>query len=104
MNSSRLAVALPVGAPDSEMCERATALVMDLSPPYLFNHCARSFLFGDAIGKRDGLTYDCELLYLSTILHDLGLTDTYVGADQRFELEGADQARAFILVEGLVVY
>ena len=81
------------GAPDSELCRRATALAAELSPAFLFNHCARSFLFADAIGKRDGLEYDRELLYLSNMLHDLGLTAAYVGADQRFELEGADRAR-----------
>jgi HD domain-containing protein len=101
MQSSQLAVSLPVGAPDSELCQRATALVAELSPPFLFNHCARSFLFGDAIGKRDGPKYDRELLYLSAILHDLGLTDAYVGGDQRFEVEGADRARAFLVEHGL---
>jgi hypothetical protein len=101
MQSSQLAVSLPVGAPDSKLCQRATALVAELSPPFLFNHCARSFLFGDAIGKRDGLQYDRELLYLSAILHDLGLTDAYVGGDQRFEVEGADRARAFLVEHGL---
>ena len=101
MQSSQLAVSLPVGAPDSELCQRATALVAELSPPFLFNHCARSFLFGDAIGKRDGLRYDRELLYLSAVLHDLGLTDAYVDADQRFEVEGADRARAFLVEHGL---
>jgi HD domain len=101
MQSSQLAVSLPVGAPDSELCQCATALVAELSPPFLFNHCARSFLFGDAIGKRDGLQYDRELLYLSAILHDLGLTDAYVGGDQRFEVEGADRARAFLVEHGL---
>ena len=50
MKSARLAVSVPVGAPDGELCQRATALVADLSPPFLFNHCARSFLFADAIG------------------------------------------------------
>ena len=58
MQTSQLAVSHPVGAPDSELCQRATALVAELSPPFLFNHCVRSFLFGDAIGKRDGLKYD----------------------------------------------
>lgn len=96
-----VAVAVPVGAPDSELCQRATALVAELSPAFLFNHCARSFLFADAIGMRDGLQYDRELLYLSAILHDLGLTDAYAGADQRFELEGADRARAFLVEQGL---
>lgn len=101
MGGSQPAVSLPDGAPDSELCQRATALVAELSPPFLFNHCVRCFLFGDAIGKRDGLQYDRELLYLSAIFHDLGLTDAYVGGDQRFELDGADRAREFLVEHGL---
>ena len=101
MPNARLAVSVPVGAPDSELCQRATALVAELSPPFLFNHCARSFLFADAIGERDGLQFDRELLYLSAMLHDLGLTDAYMDGNQRFELEGADRARAFLVEQGL---
>src|SRR5262245_19751112 len=101
MRNAQLTVPLPVGAPDSELCRRATSLVAELSPPFLFNHCVRSFLFADAIGQRDGLKYDRELLYLSAMLHDLGLTESYVGADQRFELEGADRAREFLVERGL---
>ena len=101
MKNGRPAASVPAGAPDSDLCRRATALVADLSPPFLFNHCARSFLFADAIGKRDRIQYDRELLYLSAILHDLGLTDRYLAGDQRFELEGADRARAFLMEHGL---
>ncbi|HEX7252310.1 MAG TPA: HD domain-containing protein [Thermoanaerobaculia bacterium] len=101
MQSTRLPVSVPVGAPDSELCQRATALVAELSPPFLFNHCARSFLFAEEIGKRDRLQYDRELLYLSAMLHDLGLTDSYLDGNQRFEVEGADKARAFLIEHGL---
>ena len=101
MQGSQTSVALPVGAPDSALCQRATALAAELSPPFLFNHCARSFLFADTIGKRDGQQYDRELLYLSAMLHDLGLTDAYLDGNQRFELEGADRARAFLVEQGL---
>src|SRR5262245_63592863 len=101
MQGAQLPVPLPIGAPDSELCARATALVAELSPPFLFNHGVRSFLFADVIGEHDGLTYDRELLYLSAMLHDLGLTESYVGADQRFEVEGADRARAFLVEHGL---
>jgi hypothetical protein len=101
MQGVPLAASVPAGAPDSELCRLATALVADLSPPFLLSHCARSFLFADAIGKRDKLHYDRELLYLSATLHDLGLTDRYLDGDQRFEVEGADRARAFLTEHGL---
>ncbi|QLE56119.1 HD domain-containing protein [Nostoc sp. TCL26-01] len=86
--------------PDSEICQRATQLVTEISPTFLCHHCIRSFLFGNLLGQRDGLKYDRELLYLSAVMHDLGLTERFDG-EQRFEVDGADAARAFVLEHGL---
>lgn len=86
--------------PDSEICKKATQLVAELSPTFLCNHCIRTFLFGDLLGQRDGLKCDRELLYLGAVLHDLGLTEQFNG-EQRFEVEGADAARTFVLEQGL---
>jgi hypothetical protein len=81
--------------PDSDMAQRATRLVKELSPPFLYHHCLRTYLFGAALAQRDGFTYDHELFYVSAILHDLGLTERFDGP-QRFEVQGADAARAFV--------
>jgi HD domain len=86
--------------PDSEICKKATQLTAEVSPSFLCNHCIRTFLFGDFLGKRDGLKCDRELLYLGAVMHDLGLTERFVG-EQRFEVDGADAARAFVLEHGL---
>ena len=95
--------------PDSEICKKATQLVTEVSPTSLCNHCIRTFLFGDLLGIRDGLKCDSEallrsadreLLYLGAIMHDLGLTERF-DAEQRFEVNGADAARAFVLEHGL---
>lgn len=86
--------------PDSEICKKATQLVAQVSPTFLCNHCIRTFLFGDLLGKRDGLKCDRELLYLGAVMHDLGLTQRFDG-EQRFEVDGADAARAFVLEHGL---
>lgn len=86
--------------PDSEICKKATQLVAEVSPRFLCNHCIRTFLFGDLLGKRDGLRCDRELLYLGAVMHDLGLTERF-DSEQRFEVDGADAARAFVLEHGL---
>jgi HD domain len=86
--------------PDSEICKKATQLTTAVSPSFLCNHCLRTFLFGDLLGKRDGLKCDRELLYLGAVMHDLGLTERF-GGEQRFEVDGADAARAFVLEHGL---
>jgi hypothetical protein len=60
--------------PDS----RAAALALEhstaVSPVWLLNHCLRTYLFGAILGLKDGIRYDEELLYVASLLHDLGLT------------------------------
>lgn len=86
--------------PDSELAKKATQLVGELSPKFLYHHCVRTYLFGEMLGRRDGLKYDRELLYLSAVMHDLGLTERF-DREQRFEVDGADAARAFVTEHGL---
>lgn len=87
--------------PDSEIAKKATQLVAEVSPKVLYHHCVRTYLFGEIIGKRDGLKYDPELLYLGAVMHDLGLTEKFDRGKQRFEVDGADAAQAFVLEHGL---
>ena len=84
-----------------------TALVrdaIDLSrsslEPYLFNHVMRSWLFGILLSEGAKPAPDPELLAVSAVLHDLGLTDRYT-AEDRFEVDGANAARAFLKDRGI---
>ena len=86
--------------PDSELAKKATQLVAEVSPQFLYHHCIRTFLFANLIGQRQEMKYDRELLYLGATMHDLGLTERFDG-NQRFEVDGADAARAFLLQHGL---
>ncbi len=82
--------------PDTRLVADATELVRQAYTPLLFNHSRRVFLFGSLQGARRGLAADPELLYVGAMFHDLGLTTTYRHNDQRFELDGADEARRFL--------
>ncbi|WP_442895224.1 HD domain-containing protein [Bradyrhizobium sp. AZCC 2230] len=42
------------------------------------------------------MKYDRELLYIASLLHDLGLSASHA-ADKRFEVDGADAATRFLL-------
>ncbi len=90
--------------PDSEICTAAWKLAFEVSPEFLANHCVRSYLFSRELAAADGLRsgadYDDELVFLSCLLHDLGLTD-YGQGDQRFEVEGADAAVRFLDDQGV---
>ncbi len=50
--------------PDSELTLKATKLVAEVSPQFLYHHCMRTFLFANLIGQRQEMKIDRELLYL----------------------------------------
>jgi hypothetical protein len=90
-----------VRIPDSAVAAAATELVRDTSTELLYNHSRRVFLFGTLQATAAGLSPDPELLYVSALFHDLGLVPPYRGNDQRFELDGADEARKFLTSHGI---
>jgi HD superfamily phosphodiesterase len=87
--------------PDTTLVAEATDLVRDAATPLVFHHSRRVYLFGALRGREQGLRYDPELLYVGAMFHDLGLTQKYRRTDQRFEIDGADEARAFLLRHGI---
>ncbi|MFC4945202.1 HD domain-containing protein [Pseudonocardia sp. GCM10023141] len=89
-----------VEIPDTELARDATELVRKAAPPLLYDHSRRVFLFASLKGRFRGIAVDPELLYVGAMFHDLGLTEQYRRADQRFEVDGADVARDFLLDHG----
>jgi hypothetical protein len=86
--------------PDTELCSAAVEYARTVSEPFLFHHVVRSALLADSIGRERGVKYDPELLCVSAVLHDLGLT-TIAPVRARFEIEGADLAKEFIAQRGM---
>ncbi|KAB2342689.1 HD domain-containing protein [Actinomadura rudentiformis] len=90
--------------PDTDLTRKALEYAEELETPALVNHCVRSYLFGRAVGEgqglRPGADYDDELLFLACVLHDAGLSEPG-DRDQRFEVDGADVAAAFLRGHGL---
>ena len=87
--------------PDSIMAREATDLVRDTETDLLFHHSRRVFLFGALTGERKSLKYDPELLYIGAMFHDMGLVEPYSSKDERFEVDGANAARDFLLRHGI---
>jgi hypothetical protein len=90
-----------VPIPDSRLAGEATELLYDSAPPLLYHHSLRVYLFGALRGNRRGLTFDAELLYLGAVFHDLGLTERFRSARDRFEVDGANAARQFLRKHGV---
>jgi hypothetical protein len=85
---------------DTATISRAIEFALERSEPYLFNHAMRSWLFAATLAQRNHTEHDGEVLALTTILHDLGLEESFDGP-LRFEVEGANAARAFARNEGI---
>ena len=85
---------------DTPIVARAMDLARTHSEPFLFNHAVRSWLFAVRLGQLQDIPHDAEVVAVSSLLHDIGLTDRFTGP-RRFEIEGADAARAFASEEGL---
>lgn len=89
-----------ITVPDTPLVSRAIEYVRKNSEPYLFNHVMRSWLFAVILADQKDEPCDAEVLAVSTLLHDLGLTKAGSGS-LRFEVEGANAARDFVRGEGL---
>ena len=85
-----------VMVPDSKLAREATELVRDTESPLLFNHSTRVYYFASLAGKRRRAKFDPELLYVGAMFHDMGLTPRYSSKSDRFEVDGANAARAFL--------
>jgi hypothetical protein len=85
-----------VSIPDSKLAAEVTELVRDTASPLLFHHSSRVYYFGALAGKKRGLRFDAELLYVGTMFHDMGLTRRHSSATERFEVDGANAARDFL--------
>jgi hypothetical protein len=87
--------------PDTPLVQAITAHVRDVEDDLLFNHSRRVFLFGVLQGRRRGLQPNLELLYAGAMFHDIGLTERYRSSMLRFEVDGANAARDFLLEHGV---
>lgn len=87
--------------PDTALAREATELIRDAEDDVLFHHSRRVFLFGALHGRPLGLQPDPELLYVAAMFHDLGLTARCGASTLRFEVDGANAAREFLLQRGV---
>jgi hypothetical protein len=99
MNTSTRVIA-GIVVPYTPLVARAVEYAREHCEPYLFNHVMRSWLFAAAIAQLRGSAHDQEVLAVTCLLHDIGLADAF-GGPLRFEVEGANAARAFARAAGV---
>jgi putative intracellular protease/amidase len=90
--------------PQTQLATAADKLARTAEPDFMYNHSVRSYLFARVAAAARGLTagedYDDELLFLSCVLHDVGLT-SQADRGRRFEVDGAEAAVDLLRANGL---
>ncbi len=88
------------GVPATGLAGRALEVATAFYPPPLLNHCLRSYLWGAWWGATHGVTFDAELLYVASLLHDLGMTRSFDSHHIAFEQAGGDAVWVFLAGAG----
>jgi HD superfamily phosphodiesterase len=101
MSTTSVETIADIVIPDTPLVRDVTAFIREAENDLLFDHSRRVFLFGALQGRRRGLQPDLELLYVGAMFHDIGLTAPYRTSAQRFEVDGANAARDFLLQRGV---
>ena len=69
-------------------------------PAYLLGHSVRAYVWGAAIARHEGGSFDGQILWTASLMHDVGLTRTAMNT-MCFEVEGAEIARTFLVRHGM---
>lgn len=87
-------------SPQTPATTAALAVATRFHTPALLNHCIRSYLWGAMYAQAHGIGFDDELYYVSSLLHDIGLTDPFDSHRLAFEEAGGDLAWVFGVAAG----
>jgi hypothetical protein len=86
MDEALTGLGMPV--PDSAIARRARELIANVAPPFLVNHSVRVYAWAVELARHDRLQFDPEILYVSAMLHDIGLVPPY-DLGGCYEVDGA---------------
>jgi len=81
--------------PDTPVCRGALEVATRYHSPSLLNHSVRAYLWAAAYAGLHEIAFDTELLYVSSMLHDIGLTAEFDSHTVPFEEAGGHVAWAF---------
>jgi hypothetical protein len=75
MDEALSRLGMPV--PDSALARRARERISDAAGRVLLNHSVRCYAWAVELARHDGLEFDPEILYVASMLHDIGLVAPY---------------------------
>ncbi|MEV6861052.1 HD domain-containing protein [Streptosporangium subroseum] len=81
--------------PDTSAARGALEVATAYCSPALLNHSVRAYLWAAAYGAMNDISFDAELLYVSSMLHDIGLVKEFDSHTVPFEEAGGHVAWVF---------
>jgi hypothetical protein len=90
-----------ISIPDSYLARQATAQAREVEHVHVYRHSVRSFLFAELVARARKIKHDTETVYVSCLLHDIGLSERYSTPHTRFEVDGANAARKLLQANGV---
>jgi hypothetical protein len=103
--------------PDSRAGREAERLLAEAVPPVVATHAHRTYAWGAALAACEGISFDNEVVYVASLLHDLHFADptalpephcfTLPAAEKALELgaeAGWDDARATAAAEAVTLH
>ena len=77
----------PIDIPRDDVARSAAPLNLSASPGFLANHSFRASAWRAWFGRREAVEFDAGVLWVASVLHDIGLTDaaraSAAGADRK---------------------
>src|SRR6476646_10953893 len=100
-----IAPALPsrnggIAVPQDRVSDTTWRCAQRSLPRYLLHHSVRSYCWGATIAREEGWSFDRRVLWVASLMHDLGLTRIPRNT-MCFEVEVAEIARRFLVRQGL---
>jgi hypothetical protein len=86
---------MSITLPDTTVARAAAEVATAYCSGALVNHCVRSYVWAVSYGTRHDIGFDAELLYVSAMLHDIGLVPEFDSHTVPFEEAGAHVAWVF---------
>jgi hypothetical protein len=89
-----------LGVPQDDISSETWQWAQRSLPDYLLRHSVRSYCWGAEIAGREGWTFDRQVLWTASLMHDVGLTRIPKNT-MCFEFEGAEIAKRFLERRGM---
>ena len=83
--------------PDSDVARGAAALASHIEPAFLVRHSERTFQFGAQLLRIAQRTFDSEILYVASMLHDIALGTEMDDEVTPFHVRGGAVAAKYVV-------